>query len=426
MKIAINNTNILTMTKDEISFGSLLIEDNQIKDISTEPFEADIVIEGKDSLIMPGLINSHTHIAMSLLRNYADDLPFWPWLTEKIWPAEANLTNESVYWGSMLSIAEMIASGTTCFNDMYFFTEETIKAVEETGIRANLCRGIVSGEESQEKLDNGIQLFNEFNKAFNQRLHIDLGPHAPYTCFGDFLESIGDQARELGAGVHIHLSETEKEVSDSIEKYGMTPIQYVDDLKLLDNHVIAAHCVHVTDEDIEIMARKDFNVVNNPSSNLKLANGFAPLHKMKAKGINIALGTDGPSSNNNQDMFEEIHIAAILNKSVANDTTFLPAYEVLEMATINGAKALGIDHLVGSLEIGKRADVILLDLKKPHMYPLHNLMSSLVYSVNSSDVKTVIVDGKILYDNYQFKTINIDEVFEQSLHHSQKLIGGSK
>ena len=422
MRIAINNTNILTMENDEIFKGSILIENDKIIGIRDNEYCGDYIIDGRDSLIMPGLINSHTHIAMSLLRNYADDLPFWPWLTEKILPAEKNLTKESVYWGSMLSIAEMISSGTTTFCDMYFFTEETIKAVNETGIRANISRGLVSGDDSDKKLENGINLFKEFNKSSNERLHIDLGPHAPYSCNGEYLKLIGEKARELKSGVHIHLSESEKEVEESIKKHGKTPIKHVNDLGLLENHVIAAHCVHVTDEDIDIMSKKDFNVVNNPSSNLKLANGFAPIVKMSRKGINIALGTDGPSSNNNQDMFEEMHIAAILNKSIEKDSTVLPAFEVLQMATINGAKALGIENLVGTLEIGKKADIILIDLKKPNIYPPNNLISALVYSVNSSDVKTVIVDGKIIFENYKFKKIDLNEIFEQSLKYSKCLI----
>ncbi len=426
MRIAINQCEILTMTGDPIFNGSILIDEGKILEISDKTYEAEKIIDGRMLLAMPGLINAHTHIAMSLLRNYADDLPFWSWLTEKIWPAEANLSKESVYWGSMLSIAEMIASGTTAFNDMYFFTEETIKAIEKTGIRANLCRGLVSGKDADMKLENGVEIFKKFNMAFNQRLHIDLGPHAPYTCKPDYLKRIGEVARELNVQVHIHLSESEKEVKDSFEAHGKSPIGHVADLGLLDNHVIAAHCVHISDEDIEIMSNKDFHVVNNPSSNLKLANGFAPVYKMKKAGINVALGTDGPASNNNQDMFEEMHLAAILNKSVAGDTTFLPAYEVLEMATINGAKALGIDHLVGTLEAGKQADLILIDLEKPHLHPHFNLLSLLVYSASSADVKTVIVDGKILYDDYKFMDMDLKTIYREATKYSKVLTGYSE
>lgn len=422
MKTAFNNGHILTMTGKNIFKGSVLVEEDRIVAISESPFEADRVIDATDHLVMPGLINAHTHIAMSLLRNYADDLPFWPWLTEKIWPAEANLTEESVYWGSMLSIAEMIATGTTTFNDMYFFTEETIRAVNETGIRANLCRGLVSGKDEEEKLANALTLFDNHHGSCDGRLEIDLGPHAPYTCEPAFLERISRLAQEKGARIHIHLSESEKEVADSKEIHGESPIAHVEALGLFDCHVIAAHCVHVDEKDIALMASKDVQVVNNPSSNLKLANGFAPVHLMKRADINVALGTDGPSSNNNQDMFEEMHIAAVLNKSVAQDTTFLPAYEVLEMATINGAKALGIDDRVGSIEVGKQADLIMIDLEKPHLVPRHNLMSMLVYSASGHDVVTVMVNGRILYEDGRHTTLDLETVLKEATQQARILI----
>jgi 5-methylthioadenosine/S-adenosylhomocysteine deaminase len=426
MKTAINNAFILTMNDEKIFKGNLLIENDEIIAIEDHPFEADEVIDAHENLVMPGLINAHTHIPMSLLRNYADDLPFWPWLTEKIWPAEANLTGRSVYWGSMLSIAEMIASGTTTFNDMYFFTEETIKAVEETGIRALLCRGLVSGPHEDEKLENGIFLFDTYHGALNGRIHVTLGPHAPYTCKSDYLEKISKIGVEKSAAIHIHLSESVKEVDDSVNEHGKTPIEHVMSLGFENNHVIAAHCVQITDEEIERVKGCDFHVVNNPSSNLKLANGFAPLHKIKQAGINIALGTDGPSSNNKQDMFEEMHLAGILNKSVAGDTTFLPAFEVLEMATINGAKALGIDHLVGTLEVGKKADLIIINLDSPNMRPRHNIMSSLVYSANSADVMTVMIDGRVVYKDGQFLTLNLRKIMDNAEKEAQLLVSEQK
>ncbi|MBN2260803.1 MAG: amidohydrolase [Clostridiales bacterium] len=423
MSILIKNTNILTMVENTIVKGNILVEDNLITRIGEFDFEADEIIDGSNFITMPGIVNAHTHIAMSLLRNYADDLPFWPWLTEKIWPAEANLNEESVYWGSMLSIAEMIASGTTTFCDMYFFTEETIKAVKETGIRANLSRGLVSGEEEGEKLQNAINLHNEFHLKDEGRIRIDLGPHAPYTCSDDYLKKIAGEAGKRDTNIHIHLSESKKEIEDSIEKNGNTPIEHVNSLGLFDHPTIAAHCVNVNDDDIQILADKKVNVVNNPSSNLKLANGFAPVNEMMKKGINVALGTDGPSSNNNQDMFEEMHLAALVNKVISNDTTVLPAYEVLKMATVNGAKALRVDNIVGTLEVGKHADIILVDIHNPHMYPHHDLIASLVYSASSSDVDTVIVDGKILYQNKKFLTIDIETVYKKAQKASERLTG---
>ncbi len=425
MKILIKNTNILTMVKEEIVKGNILIDGDSIIQLGEFEAEADQIIDGSHFIAMPGIVNAHTHIAMSLLRNYADDLPFWPWLTEKIWPAEANLNAESVYWGSMLSIAEMIASGTTTFCDMYFFTEETVKAVDQTGIRADLSRGLISGEDGDEKLENALDIYHKYNKSSDGRIRVDLGPHAPYTCSGDYLKKICKEADKIDTNIHIHLSESTKEIEDSIEKHGKSPIKYVDDLGLFDYPTIAAHCVNVSEEDIEILASKKVNVINNPSSNLKLANGFAPVNEMLKKGINVALGTDGPSSNNNQDMFEEMHLAALINKTISNDTTVLPAFEVLKMATVNGAKALRIDDEVGTLEVGKKADIILIDIKKPHSYPHHNLISSLVYSANSSDVDTVIVNGKILYQDRKFKTLEIEEIYKNVEKYSEMMTGGN-
>ena len=425
MKILIKNTNILTMVKEEIVKGNILIDGDTIADIGKFEAEADQIIDGSHFIAMPGIVNAHTHIAMSLLRNYADDLPFWPWLTEKIWPAEANFTAESVYWGSMLSISEMIASGTTTFCDMYFFTEETVKAAEKTGIRADLSRGLVSGEDGDEKLENALEIYHKYHNSSDGRIRIDLGPHAPYTCSEEYLRKICKEADRIDTNIHIHLSESVKEIENSIKKHGKTPVEYVDDLGLFDHPTIAAHCVNVSDGDIEILASKKVNVINNPSSNLKLANGFAPVDKMLKKGINVALGTDGPSSNNNQDMFEEMHLAALINKAISNDTTVLPAFEVLKMATINGAKALRIDDEVGTLEVGKKADIIMVDINKPHSYPHHNLISSLVYSANSNDVDTVIVNGRILYQNREFKTLDIEEIYKKIEKHCKKLQGGN-
>jgi len=426
MKLLIKNAKILTMINEEIIEGDILVENDKIKKIGVINEKADEYIDVKGNIVMPGLINSHTHIAMSLLRNYADDLPFWPWLFDKILPAEENLTDESVYWGSMLSIAEMIASGTTTFCDMYFFTEQTIKAVQNTGIRANISRGLSSEKDGDEKLRNGLELFKLFNGSENNRIKIDLGPHAPYTCNLEYLKKINLEAKKIDVNIHIHLSETKKEVEDSVEKYGKSPIEYVEESGLFKNNTIAAHCVYLDDEDIKILAKNNVNVVNNPSSNLKLANGFAPVYKMMKNGINVCLGTDGSASNNNLNMFEEMHIAAILNKSVEKDTTVLPAFEVLKMATINGAKALGIDNLVGTLEVGKKADMIVIDLDKPHMYPRHNFLSSLVYSASGSDVVTVIVDGKVLYKDYKFTNINLKEIYINAEKESKLLIGEQK
>src|SRR5699024_6953850 len=245
---------------------------------------------------LPGLINGHTHIGMSLLRNYADDLPLHDWLTQKIWPVEAKLIGKDVYWGSMLSIVEMIRSGITCFADMYFFMEEVGKAIEESGIRGVLSRGTIEEDDeklNKEKIEYTRDLYKNWHGKANNRIKVMVAPHAPYTCSPDYLKELIALADELNAGIHIHLSETKKEVDDSFEEHEKSPIKHVYDLGLFKRPTLAAHCVHVSSEDIEILKKNNVQVVNNPTSNLKLASGFAPVEEMLNKGVNVALGTDG-------------------------------------------------------------------------------------------------------------------------------------
>lgn len=426
MNLLIKNANILTMTRDnETIIGDIAIEGNIIKHIGEVPseFKADNIIDAKDKLAMPGLVNAHTHVTMSLFRNYADDLPFWPWLTEKIWPVEEKLVPKHAYWGTLLSIAEMIRSGVTCFADMYFFMDETAKAVSQTGIRASLSRGLVGNEkEGLEKIEGNVKLYHDWNGKANGRINVMLGPHAPYTCSPEYLKEVIKAAKELNAGIHIHLSESEKEIEDSIKAYGKTPIEHVNDLGLFDCHTLAAHCVYLTDRDIEILKEKNVNVANNPGSNLKLGNGFAQVDKMIKEGINVALGTDGSSSNNNLNMFEEMNLAALINKGINKDPVSVSAYTAMKMGTINGAKALGLDDQIGTLEVGKKADLILIDLEQPHFYPKYNLISALAYSAQASDVDTVIVDGKVLMENREFKTLDIKEVQRMATECANELI----
>lgn len=426
MNILIQNTNLLTMEKEEIIISNIGIKDDKIIFVGDIPsdFVPDEIIEGEDFLTMPGLVNAHTHIAMSLMRNYADDLPFWPWLTEKIWPLEENLTAEDVYWGSLLSIIEMIRSGITCYNDMYFFMDEVAKATEIVGIRANLSRGLVGtkSEEANEKLKEAVEFYNRWNGKHNNLIKVELGPHAPYTCDDGYLREICEVNKEINAGIHIHLSESVKEVKDSYEQFGISPIEKMEKLDLFKYRTMAAHCVHVSDKDLEILKKYNVSVLNNPGSNMKLANGFANVKKMIDMGINVALGTDGSSSNNNLNMFEEINYAALINKAVSKNPTDIPAFTALKMATINGAKALGREDEIGSIKVGKKADIIMIDIRKPHFYPRYNLISSLVYSANASDVKNVIIDGKIVMKDYVLTTVNENEIMDKLEEMSKKLV----
>ena len=427
MNILIKNINLVPMDGKEevIKNTNIYIEDDRITHIGElkEDIKADRIIDGKNKIAMPGLINSHTHIGMSLLRNFADDLPLHQWLTQKIWPIEANLKAEDVYWGSLLSMVEMIQSGTTTFCDMYFFMDEVGKGLEEIGMRGVLTRGLIEEQgKNSEKLLDTKNLYKNWHGKGNGRIKVMVAPHALYTSSPKFLEEIMDLARELNTGIHIHLSETEKEIRDSLEEWGRTPVEYLRDLGLFEFHTVAAHCVHVDQKDMEIIKANNVNPVNNPSSNLKLASGFAPIDEMLKMGINVALGTDGSSSNNNLNMFEEIHLASIINKAVNKDAVSVPALEALNMATINGAKALDWNEDIGSIEIGKKADIILIDIDKPHLYPIHNIISLLAYSVQGSDVDTVIVDGKILMENREMKTLDVEKIMYNTEKIAQDLI----
>lgn len=427
MGLLIKNVTLVPMDgkQEMLENTNIYIEKDRITHIGElrKDIEVTRTIDGKNKVAMPGLINAHTHVGMSLLRNYADDLPLHKWLTEKIWPVEANLTAEDVYWGSLLSMVEMIQSGTTTFCDMYFFMDEVGKGIEEAGIRGILTRGIIEEPGSEEeKLQDTKRLYNNWNGKANGRIKVMVAPHAPYTCSPSYLEKIIDLAKELNTGIHIHLSETKKEVEDSLKEFGKSPIKHVYDLGLFELPTVAAHCVHVDDDDIEILKNMNVSPVNNPSSNLKLASGFAPVAEMLERGIPVALGTDGSSSNNNLNMFEEIHLAAIVNKAVNMDATSVPAIDALKMATINGAKALLWDNEIGSIEIGKKADLILIDMDKPHIYPIHSIISALAYSVQGSDVDTVIVDGNIIMENRNINTLDVEKIMFNAERVSKDLI----
>lgn len=384
------------------------VNGGHIAEISTEaPKEpAKETIDGKGMLAAPGLVNTHTHIAMGLLRNYADDLELMDWLEHAIWPAEAKLTDDIVYWGTQLGIAEMLRSGTTCFSDMYFFMEQTAKAVQETGIRAVLSRGLAGVAPTADKaLVENKELFTTWNGYDDNRIKVMLGPHAPYTCPDDYIRRVIALSEDIGAEIHMHLSETKGEVENVIKQTGKTPIAHMNDLGLFDHGCVAAHCVHVTDEDMDIMREKNIRVAHNPQSNLKLASGIAPVPEMLAKGITVGLGTDGSASNNNADMLEEVRLAATLHKARLYDPKAIPAQTAWNMGTIEGARVLGYDDL-GVLKSGQRADIVLYNTTGMHWMPRYNDVASLVYAANSSDADTVVVAGKVLMKHRELLTID--------------------
>lgn len=360
--------------------------------------EAEFVIAADRTLAIPGLVNAHTHAAMTLLRGYADDMHLQQWLSEKIWPLEAHLTGEDVYWGTKLACLEMIRSGTIAFNDMYFFMEEAARAVDESGIRAVLSHGLItfgSPEKFESEVKATEKLVSHIKGMNNPRILPAVGPHAPYTVPPEHLQWCGEYSREENIMLHIHLSETEQENTDCKKAHGMSPAALLDSCGCLSERTVAAHGCWLDDDDCRLLAERGAHVAHNPVSNMKLATGRAmPYPALRQAGVNVALATDGCSSNNNLDLLEEMKVAAIGQKFFWNQDTLLPAGEAVAMATSCGARALGIAG--GEITPGKPADIVLISLDHPAMVPLHNPVSNLVYAASGGLVQTVLCNGAVL------------------------------
>ncbi len=387
-----------------IEDGYIAVRGNRISYVGTERPEGnfDRVIDGCGMVAMPGLVNAHTHTAMTLLRSYADDMNLKEWLFEKIFPFEDTLTPEMVYQASINGILEMLSTGTTCFHDMYFFQEETAKAAEQLGIRGVLHEGITDSV-LDKKLEKTERLLAK-TAAGSGRLRVGISPHAVYTCSPETLKRCVAFAKEHGLRLHTHLSETETENRDCQRDFGKSPTALMGECGLLDLPLTAAHGVWLSEEDMTMLANASATVVHNPVSNLKLASGVAEVPKLIEKGVAVALGTDGASSNNNLDLFEEIKLTGILHKGILREPTVLPAFEILKMATVNGAKALGYDDL-GLLKEGYLADIILLDFRGVQFRPNHNTLSNLVYTARGSDVCYTIVDGAVVYQKKETNAV---------------------
>ncbi len=407
-----------------VEHSCIEIEGNYIKSFPENPNieKYTEVIDGENMLALPGLVNTHTHVAMTLFRSYADDMALMDWLQNKIWPAEEHLDEDITYWGSMLAFAEMIRGGTTAFNDMYMFMDACAEAADKAGMRGNISRGLAGVSPNGEKaLQENIELFHKWNGAGDGRVKVMLGPHAPYTCPPDYIKKVREASLAHEIPIHIHLSETRAEVEECKQKYNETPIKLMYDLGLFDcSSVIAAHCVHVNEEDIELMAQKNVKVAHNPGSNLKLASGIAPIIQMRKAGITVGLGTDGASSNNKLDMFSEMRLAALIHKGKNYDPYAITAKEALDMATIEGGKCLGYDNL-GRLDIGCLADIILIRRDGFHWRPNFNDISLAVYAGNSMDVDTVIINGKPVMRSKQLLTIDEEKLFYEVERVTQKL-----
>ena len=430
MKTLIKNCFILLDSGEQpVAQGDIAIDGDRLIRVGADGqlpdgWQPDQVIDGGDRFCLPGLVNCHAHSAMTLLRSFADDLPLMEWLSTKIWPAEDRLTGDDVYWGTMLAIIEMVKSGTTTFSDMYFFMDEVARAVEQTGVRAVLARGLIgTGPSAEQGLEESRGLIDRWQGGAGGRISVWLGPHAPYTCPPAYLERVLQMAAEFGAGIHTHLAETSDETGQIGEQYGKSPVAYLDDLGVFRFPVLAAHCVHLTDQDISTLAARGVAVAHCPESNMKLASGIAPVVALRRAGITVGLGTDGASSNNNLDLFEEMRTAALLHKVANQDPLVLPALEVLTMATGDGARALGLGHQVGVLKPGYKADLILVDLGQAHLCPRHNLVANMVYAARGSDVETVIIDGQLIMKDRRMLTVDEETVRQEVSSRARRLTG---
>lgn len=418
--ILIKNALILNPNNFENKKQSLLIKGNLIAEITDEIDEAGVekIIDADGKILLPGLINTHTHLSMTLFRGLADDLSLDSWLNDHIWPMEANLNGDYCYIGALLGAIEMIKSGTTTFSDMYFYMEDVARAVEDAGIRAVLSYGMIDfgdAERRENEINQNMTLFNSCNGMANGRIKVFLGPHSPYTASEDLLKKVRELADEYNMGIHIHVSETQKEINDSLDEKGLRPFEYLEKIGFLGPDVVAAHCVWLSDEEIEIIKKHGVKVSHNPCSNMKLASGVSPVSKLIENDICVSIGTDGASSNNNLDLIEELKTASLLQKVSTLDPKVLSSDEAIEMATIKGAETLGLSDEIGSIEVGKKADIILIDTNAANMTPdSSSLSSNVIYSANGSNVDTTICDGKILMENKKLTELDENEIYAKA------------
>jgi len=428
--ILIRNCTVLPMDdRGIIKEGLIAIKNGTITYAGEEAkqprMQANKVVDGHGKVATPGLVNCHTHLAMTLFRGIAEDQPLQKWLKETIWPLEAKLKPEDVYDGALLGCLEMIRSGTTCFADMYLHEDHVAKAVEKAGLRAVLAQGIIEAgvpHRGEKMLRDSLDFAQEYNGYAGGRVTVQLGPHTLYTCSPALLKKVRQEAKGLNVGIHIHLAESEETVNLTKKKHGLAEVGLLEKIGFLGPDVLAAHCVHLTQTEMQIMAKQGVKVSYNPVVNMKLAQGTAKIKDLMDLGVTVGIGTDGPASNNNLDMFQSMKVAALLQKQFYKDSTVMPAQTILKMATINGAKALGLEKAVGTLEVGKKADIILVDFRKPHLTPAHNPYANIVYSASGSDVDTVIVDGKIIMENRRMKTLDEEEVMLKAQKTSSDLL----
>jgi cytosine/adenosine deaminase-related metal-dependent hydrolase len=441
------NATIITMnpTRDIITGGAIAIKDNRIAavgktDALLRQYSGDQVIDVKGKLIIPGLIDTHVHLAQALIRGCADDMALIQWLCERVWVLQGNFTHDDGYVSARLCIAEMLKSGTTTFLESmlahrYGF-DGIARAVDESGIRACLA-GIVMDigtyatqsssmhpgmvESRETSLFGVLDMHSKWHGAANDRVHVWFGPRTPGGVSSELYREMSDYAHQRDMGITMHLAEVEADKIFLNEKYGLSPVYYAESVGLLGPKTVLVHMVWLARADIDKLAETRTSVSHNPSSNSKLASGVCKVPQMLASGVNVALGCDGGPSNNDYDLVREMKLAAIIHKAVTNDPLIVPAETVLEMATINGARALGLEQEIGSLEVGKKADLVIIDLNRLHTTPSPNPISSLVYAATGAEVDTVVVDGHIVVEHGQLLTMDENEVMEQAHQHAGAL-----
>lgn len=427
--VAVKNGLLLTMDKENrvIQNGFLGILEDEIVYIGKEPedFFSDEIIDANGGIVLPGLINAHTHVPMSLFRGLAEDIPLKQWLEDYIFPIEKRLNPELVYTGSLLSCAEMIMSGTTTFCDMYCFEDEVAKAAKKAGMRCLISEGLFDFPSPNygDNIEDGYNYTQWLIEKWKDDplINVAVGPHTPYTCSEEVLRKSKEIAEAYGVPIIIHLAETELEVQEIRKRHRKTPTEYLHDLRILGPNLIAAHCVHLSKGDLELLKNSDTKVVHNPECNMKLASGISPVPEMLNMGICVALGTDGSASNNNLDLFQEMDTASKLHKISKMDPSVMDAVTVVKMATIYGAKALGMEKLIGSLEVGKKADVIILNTNTPHMIPLYNPFYGIVYSATGADVVCSIINGKVVMKEKRLVTLDIEEVIKDAKQWAEQI-----
>ena len=434
--LLIDNVAIITMNEkmETIDNGWLAIDkgviiaigDNNDSHINKESeYDPLLKIDAPKKIVLPGFINTHTHVPMSYFKGLADDLPLQVWLNEYIWPKEKQMVNpEFVYHSSLHGIAELIRNGVTLFNDMYFEGEMIARAAQKAGIRAVLGEGVMdfpvaNHQNALDALNYSLNLFNQLKE--DKLVDVAISPHAIYTCGEQTLRRAIEIARSNGMLLHTHLSETKHENDEALERYKKSPTEYLDSLGFLGEDVIAAHCVWLSESDIEILAERGVSIAINTESNLKLASGFLPLKSCLARGVNMTTGTDGVASNNNLSIIEELGITAKVHKALNNDPTFLSAREILRFPTINAARALKKKDKLGSLEKGKSADLILIDTNSVESIPMYDLYSQIVYNLNSSNITDVLVNGQFLMLNRELTTLDEEEIIDRAQYYKEKM-----